>query len=149
MLLIMKPEKKIFPLAIYLVLIMSTLLVYWQAYNFDFVNYDDNLYVYQNPHVLSGFNVNNIVWAFTTGHTGYWHPLTWLSLMLNCELFGCAAGWIHLINIFIHIANVLLLFAILKKLPLQFGPAHLSPPCLRFTRCMSNLWHGLQNARMF
>ncbi len=98
------------------------MLVFWQVRNFDFTNYDDNLYVSENQHVLNGLTQDGIIWAFTTGHTGYWHPLTWLSLMLDCQLFGPDPGKIHLVNLFLHIANTLLLFAIFKKLTAAVWP---------------------------
>jgi tetratricopeptide (TPR) repeat protein len=104
-------------------LAVSTLLVFWQVRNFDFVNYDDNAYVYENPRVLSGITVDNIRWAFTAGHASNWHPLTWLSLMLDCQLFRAASlpggpnpGKMHLVNVFFHLANTLLLFTVLKQM---------------------------------
>jgi tetratricopeptide (TPR) repeat protein len=100
----------------YSALVLSTLLVFWQVRNFDFVNYDDGLYVYENPQVLSGLNQDSITWAFTTNCGGYWQPLTWLSQMLNCQLFGPDPGWMHLVNVLLHLANMLLLFAVLKKM---------------------------------
>jgi len=101
---------------VYSALILSTLLVFWQVRNFDFVRYDDSDYVYENPHVLNGITGDSIIWAFTTNHTGYWHPLTWLSYMLDCQLFGKNPGPMHLINLFLHLANTLLLFAVLRKM---------------------------------
>jgi len=101
---------------VYAVLILSTLLVFWQVYNFDFVNYDDGYYVYENPHVSNGLTGDSIIWAFTTTHKGYWQPLTWLSLIINRQLFGPGPGGFHLINVFLHLANTLLLFAVLRKM---------------------------------
>jgi Flp pilus assembly protein TadD len=108
--------KKSLVLSIYFALAVSALLVFWQVRNFDFVNYDDELYVYENQHVVSGLTFDNIVWAFTTIHTGYWHALTWLSLMLDCQLFGSNPAGFHLTNLFFHIANALLLFLVLKQM---------------------------------
>jgi protein O-mannosyl-transferase len=102
--------------SIYFALAVSALLVFWQVRNFDFVNYDDNDYVFANPHVLNGLCPDDISWAFTTSHASNWHPLTWLSLMLDCQLFGPGAGRIHLVNLLLHIANTLLLFTVLKKM---------------------------------
>ena len=99
------------------------MLVFWQVRNFDFTNYDDNLYVYENSHVLNGLTADNIFWAFTTGHTGYWHPLTWLSLMLDCQLFGPNPGRIHLVSLFLHVVNTLLLFAVLRKMTGALWPS--------------------------
>ena len=97
-------------------LIFSTLLVFWQVRNFDFVNYDDKVYIYENPHVLNGLTRSGVTWAFTSCYLGYWQPLTWLSLMANSQLFGAGAAGFHLVNVFLHLANTLLLFAILKKM---------------------------------
>ena len=75
-----------------LALVLITLAAYWQVGQFDFVHYDDDRYVFQNPRVLTGLNPGNIVWAFQTLHAGNWHPLTWLSLMADAQLFGPNAG---------------------------------------------------------
>jgi tetratricopeptide (TPR) repeat protein len=101
---------------IYSALILSTLLVFWQVRNFDFVNYDDKIYVYENPHVLHGLTRAGVIWAFTTNQSANWHPLTWLSHMLDCEFLGQNPGRMHLINLFIHLANALLLFMTLRKM---------------------------------
>ncbi len=108
--------KKSFVVFTYFVLILGTLLVFWQVRNFGFINYDDTDYVYENPHVLNGLTGDGVIWAFTTSRTGYWHPLTWLSLMLDCQLFGANPGRIHLTNLLLHLANTLLLFAVLRKI---------------------------------
>jgi Flp pilus assembly protein TadD len=108
--------KKNIVLSIYSILAVSTLLVFWQVRNFDFVKYDDSVYVYENPHVLNGLTADSIWWAFTTGFARFWHPLTWLSLMLDCQLFGPSPGWMHMENVLLHIINTLLLFAVLKKM---------------------------------
>jgi Flp pilus assembly protein TadD len=107
----------------YFVLVLSTLLVFWQVGNFDFINYDDDCYVYENPHVLSGLTPDSITWAFTTCYYGYWQPLTWLSLMMDCQLFGPAPGWFHLVSLFLHLASTLLLFAVLKKMTGSLWPS--------------------------
>lgn len=101
---------------IYLMLAAGVLLVFWQIKNFDFINFDDDVYVYENPHVLNGLTFDSVKWAFTTFHAANWHPLTWLSLMLDSELFGPQARTFHLVNLFFHIANVLLLFTLLKNI---------------------------------
>ncbi|MCX5843790.1 MAG: hypothetical protein NT022_08580, partial [Deltaproteobacteria bacterium] len=102
---------------VYLALIVTTLGAFGQVWNFEFTNYDDDKYVSQNLHVLNGLTQDGIIWAFTTTpHVGNWHPITWLSLMLDCQLFGTNAGWMHFVNLLLHIANTLLLFAVLKKM---------------------------------
>ncbi len=107
--------KKYFVIFTYFVLILSTMLVFWQVRNFGFVNYDDSDYIYENPHFSNGLNSNDVVWAFTTPNIGNWLPLTWLSFMLDSQLFGLAPGRMHLVNLLLHIANTLLLFAVIKR----------------------------------
>ena len=75
-----------------LFLIVATLLVFGQVRNHDFTNWDDPLYVTENPHVQAGLSPKNLVWAFTTTHASNWHPLVWLSLMLDSELYGLNPG---------------------------------------------------------
>jgi tetratricopeptide (TPR) repeat protein len=103
-------------ISIYFALTVSALLVFWQVRNFDFVDYDDDVYVSENPHVLNGLTAGAVIWAFTTDHAAFWHPLTWLSLMLDRQLFGPSPAGFHLINLFFHIANTLLLFLVLKQM---------------------------------
>ena len=109
-------EKLRRPGFICLALAMTTLAVFmpvaWQG----FVNYDDSDYVTENAHVQSGLKWENVVWAFKTGHASNWHPLTWLSHMLDCQLFGLKAGGPHLVSVGFHIANTLLLFLLLRRM---------------------------------
>ncbi len=109
--------------SVYSVLILSTLLVFWQVRSFDFINYDDNLFVSENQHILNGLTPDGIIWAFTTPNVGNWLPLTWLSFMLDCRLFGTNPGWMHLVNLLLHLANTLLLFAVLKKMTGSLWPS--------------------------
>jgi protein O-mannosyl-transferase len=115
-------EKKPLVIFTYAILILSTLLVFWQVRNYGFV-YDDIDYVSENPHVLGGLSRDGIIWAFTTGHASNWHPLTWLSHMLDCHLFGRKPGSMHLTNLFLHLANVLLLFTIFKRMTGTLWPS--------------------------
>jgi protein O-mannosyl-transferase len=98
-----------------LLLIAITLAVYWQVGNHEFVNFDDNGYVTQNPHVRTGLNLDNIRWAFTSTVLGNWHPLTMLSHMADCQLYGLDPRGHHLTNLFLHIANTVLLFIFLAE----------------------------------
>lgn len=98
-----------------LALIAVTLAVYWRAANNDFVNYDDPDYVYQNPHVQT-VNRDNIVWAFTSTEKANWHPLTWLSHMVDCQLYDLNPRGHHLTSVAIHIVNAVLLFLLLSRL---------------------------------
>lgn len=91
-------------------LILLTLFVYKGIYHYEFVNYDDPSYVSENFYIQDGLSLKNIVWAFTNFSNSNWHPLTWLSHMLDIELFGMNAGCHHLTNLFIHVCNTLLLY---------------------------------------
>ncbi|MGE5191535.1 MAG: tetratricopeptide repeat protein [Deltaproteobacteria bacterium] len=102
--------------AVALGLVAITGVVFWQVRQFGFVDLDDGFYVTNNPYVSSGLSLENAAWAFTTGATGNWHPLTWLSLMLDVQLFGVAPGAMHLTSLGLHTANVLLLFFLLRLL---------------------------------
>ncbi len=97
-------------------LAVGTLLAYNVVGRHGFVDYDDGDYVSANPHVESGLTRANVVWAFTTGHASNWHPLTWLSHMLDYTLFGRKPGAQHLVNLALHIANTILLFLLLRKM---------------------------------
>jgi tetratricopeptide (TPR) repeat protein len=99
---------------IFILLTGCTFFAYWQVDKFDFVSFDDHQYVSKNPHVMSGFNKKNLFWAFTTFEAANWHPLTWLSHTLDCQLYGEKPAGHHLTNLMLHIANTLLLFFILR-----------------------------------
>ncbi len=103
-------------LLIALVLILAILAVYWQMRSYEFIDFDDNFYVTDNPHVQAGLTRESIVWAFTASHAANWHPITWLSHMLDVELYGMNPGQHHLTNLLFHIANTLLLFFVLKRM---------------------------------
>jgi len=97
-------------------LALLTLAVYAQVATFDFVNFDDPDYVYSNPVVRQGLTWHGVVWAFGDFQIANWHPLTWLSHMLDCELFGVRPGWHHMVNVLIHSANASLLFVLLVRM---------------------------------
>jgi len=101
-------------LIISLLLIAAILISYWQVKDFDFICFDDKPYVTENRRVQSGLTVKGFIWAFTTFHASNWHPLTWLSHMLDCELYGLNPMGHHWTSLQIHIANTLLLFFILQ-----------------------------------
>ena len=110
----MRPNR--LKLIICLLLVVATVLVFLQVKNHGFVNYDDHKYVTDNHHVRAGLTWEGVKWAFTTTHASNWHPLTWLSHMLDCELYGLNAGWHHVTNLLFHIVNTLLLFLILNRM---------------------------------
>ena len=92
-------------------LVAVTLATFAGVWSFGFVNFDDPQYIINNPHVSTGLTWANVVWAFTSGYAANWHPVTWLSHMIDVTVFGLAPGPAHAVNLALHVANVLLLFA--------------------------------------
>ncbi len=103
-------------LIIYIALAVVTLAVYWQVHRFDFVNFDDVVYVKENLQVQSGITPESVQWAFTTLHAQFWHPVTWLTLMLDYEFYGLNAGGYHVTNLLLHVLSALLLFSLLNRM---------------------------------
>jgi hypothetical protein len=101
------PQKQ--NLIVYVFLTVVTLAVFWQVNQYDFV-FDDGVYVTKNSHIQSGITLDGIRWAVCSTDAELWHPLTWLSLMLDNQLYGLNAGGYHLTNLILHILNTLLLF---------------------------------------
>jgi tetratricopeptide (TPR) repeat protein len=97
-------------------LLLVTIALYWPATRGEFVNFDDGIYVRLNPHVQSGLNWQSIQWAFSTLDAGFWHPLTWLSILVDCQLFGLQPWGHHLTSVLLHAANTVLLFLVLQRL---------------------------------
>jgi len=103
-------------IAICIFLAVSTFAVYSQVQDHDFINYDDDKYVTNNEYVKAGFTRDSVGWALTTSYNSNWHPMTWLSHMLDAQLFGPNSKGHHLTNLLFHIANVLLLFLVLLRM---------------------------------
>lgn len=99
-----------------LLLVLSTGVSYFPAHTFEFVHYDDGQYVFENRYVMDGLTLKGVSWAFTTIHAANWHPITWLSHMLDTQLFGLNPGRHHLTNLLFHAANVLLLYFLLLRM---------------------------------
>jgi len=110
-------------LLICFVLITAILISFWQVKDFDFINLDDLQYVTENPAVQSGLTMKGIAWAFSTTYASNWHPLTWISHMLDVQLFGLKPGWHHLVNVCFHIVNTILLFLILNRMTRALWPS--------------------------
>ncbi len=99
---------------IYLALALGTLAIFSSTLGHGFITFDDPEYVIANLHIQSGFSWDGLVYAFTTGDSSNWHPLTWLSYMLDYELYGLKPVGYHLTNLLFHTANTLLLFGVLR-----------------------------------
>jgi type IV pilus biogenesis/stability protein PilW len=115
-----KKSDKYPTLCVYLTLALTTLVVYWQVRHHDFIDFDDNLYVYRNSHVKAGLKLEELVWAFTEAHAYNWHPLTWISHMLDCEIYGLHPAGHHFSNALFHTANALLLLLLLNRMTRSF-----------------------------
>ena len=99
-------------------------MVFGQTVRHEFINCDDDQYVYENPQVARGFTAQGIVWAFTHFHSANWHPLTWLSHMLDCQLYGLNhPGGHHLTNVLLHAASAILLFLVLRQMTGDLWPS--------------------------
>jgi len=101
---------------IYLVLAAITFIVYARTLTCDFVNFDDDIYVTDNQYVKAGLTSQSVLWAIKSPHIAFWHPLTMFSHMLDCQLFGLKSAGHHLTSLLLHIANTLLLFAVLNSM---------------------------------
>lgn len=108
--------RKHFEFLIIIFIVISSLSVYWQVKDHEFVDYDDYMYVTRNHHVQAGFTRENLLWAFTTVSGSNWHPITWLSYMLDYKIYGLNPKGYLLTNLLFHIANSLFLFLILKRI---------------------------------
>ena len=106
-----------------MIIVLATLLVYWQTKNYGFLNFDDGSYVTENSKIRAGATVDGITWAFTATHASNWHPLTWLSHMLDAEFYGLNPGAHHLTNLLFHILNSLLLFYVLWRMTGRLWPS--------------------------
>jgi tetratricopeptide (TPR) repeat protein len=109
--------------AVALGLAVVTLVVYSPVRGYRFVDYDDDEYVFRNPRVQAGLETDSVVWAFTTMEAANWHPLTWLSHMLDCQLFGLDPAGHHLVSVALHAANAALLFLALSSLTGSVWPS--------------------------
>ena len=108
-----------------LLLALIVAIAFGQSVRFEFVNYDDDLYVYENPMVANGLSFRSIEWAFTHAHAQNWHPLTTISHLLDCQLYGLQAWGHHLNNLLLHACAAILLFLALLRLTNSFWPSAL------------------------
>ena len=97
-------------------LVAAIVISYWGIWTHDFVNYDDPLYVNDNPHILKGLSTDGILWALTSLYACFWHPLTWLSYLADFQLFGLVPGGFLFTNLLLHVLSALILFATLRNM---------------------------------
>ena len=110
-------------IAVALAIALLSLTVFWPVTTFEFVNYDDLEFVAENPHVATGLNAENVEWAFANPYTATGGPLTWISHMLDVEMFGMDAGKHHATSLVLHLCNTVLLLALLWRMTGAFGPS--------------------------
>ncbi len=110
-------------LLVYFLLAVGTVATYYPVSGHPFLDFDDSKYVTQNAHVQAGMTWNTVQWAFTTYYASNWHPLTWLSHALDCQMFGLSPAGPHDINLLLQVVNVLLLFWVLQRATGRLGPS--------------------------
>ena len=130
-------------------LLLAVALVFGQAVWHGFVNFDDNFYMYDNVALTRGMSAGGIAWAFTTVAGNFWHPLTWLSYLLDFQLYGFQPWGYHLTSVLLHAANAVLLFLVLKRMTGRLGSSAWWRPCLPFIRCAWSRSLGQLNGRTF
>ena len=136
-------------LVISLLLTLAIVVIFWRLPGHDFITIDDNVYVTDNSYVAAGLTAESIKWAFTTMRAEFWHPLTWLSLMADTQIFGDSPGGYHITNLGLHIINTLLLFYFLRKATGKDWQSGFAAALLRCTRCMSSPLPGSPSAKMY
>ena len=106
-----------------LLLAIITAAVYWRVATQGFINFDDPDYVSVNPRVQAGLRPASVQWAFTEVYSSNWHPITWLSHMLDCQIYGLKPAGHHLTSLVLHITNSILLFLLVIRLTRKFWPS--------------------------
>lgn len=115
--------------------LLMVIVLYSDSFTFDYVYFDDTAYVLDNPNVNGGLSIDSIRWAFTSIYLSNWHPLTWMSHMLDVTLFGTDPGWAHVHNVFLHWTTTLLVFVLLRR--------YLASPSSAFVLALVFLVHPL------
>ncbi|SPE59204.1 Tetratricopeptide TPR_2 repeat protein (fragment) [Verrucomicrobia bacterium] len=99
-----------------LILLLVTLALYWPVRHYEFIEFDDPSYVFENQIVRQGLTGQGLAWSLVDAHEANWHPVTWISHMLDCQIFGLRAGAHHLVNVLFHGANAVLLFLVWQRM---------------------------------
>ncbi len=108
---------------IIVLLAVLTAALYWQVRNYDYVHFDDPVYIKNNVHVKTGLSAENMRWSLTSGYAANWHPLTWMSYMAEVSLFGESPKVFHITNVLIHIVNTCLVFVLLRRMTGDLWPS--------------------------
>src|SRR5882672_8256986 len=102
-----------------------TVICYWPVRSHQFVSFDDQHYLFDSGYVAKGLTLSGATWALQTGYFSNWHPLTWLSYMLDAQIYGMSPGGFHFTNLIFHVANSVLLFLLLKSMTQRLWPSAL------------------------
>jgi tetratricopeptide (TPR) repeat protein len=140
-----------------LALFVATASVYAPVWPNEFVHFDDDVYITANPHVQGGLTADGVKWAFTSAYASNWHPLTWLSHMLDWELFGLNAAGHHAVNVLLHAVNTVLVFLVLARITDRHRPPEnsirrkraSSPQPVAPTASTANVWCAALVAALF
>lgn len=119
------PTRKAVLATAMLLLVVATVASYWPIWKNDFINFDDNEYITENPYVKAGLTRAGITWAFTNTSSANWFPLTWLSHMLDCEFYGLNPRWHHFTNLLFHLVNTLVLLLLFWRMTKTIWPSGL------------------------
>jgi hypothetical protein len=103
-------------IAVCALLTVATLAIYAQTFRYGYVSYDDNRYFSENPMVQAGLSARSVAWAFTTFYFANWHPLTWLTYLIDYQWFGLNAGAQHAVNVALHLGAAIVLFLALLRM---------------------------------
>lgn len=112
----MSLNKRTAVLILTITLVVLTLLIYWDVQSYEFLNYDDNEFIVDNEHIRDGFSPDSLVYAFTDINSGIWHPVTWLSHIMDCQLYGLNPMGHHWNNLIFHLINAILVFLIFNRM---------------------------------
>ena len=119
-------NKNAIPVLICLALAILTVITFWSLKDCGFISFDDNFYVYDNAYVQSGLNANSIKQAFSSElveKSGLWHPVTWMSLMLDYQIFGLNPFGFHMVNLLLHVMSTILLFLVFHRMTKSLWPS--------------------------
>ena len=119
------PRSRLLVWLVYIGLAVGTLAIYGQVHDFQFVSWDDKLFVSENPQVAGGLTWDNFIWSLGIHGPAHWHPLAWWSHQLNCQLFGLEPGSHHVVSVVLHVAAALMLLTAFWRLSGDFWPSAL------------------------
>ena len=115
---------------LFIVLFGAILATYWQVGSHEFINFDDNTYLYENKNIKDGLSIQSLSWALTASHASNWHPVTWISHIIDIEIFGMNAGRHHAINVLFHFVLFHIPYTFIFVEEDSFLPHHPFDSCL-------------------